>query len=181
MIGGGYSLAMLNPRAAAIALLLLAAACGGDGDNGGGTAGGDPTTTIGTTGTTASGGGSDECRFVATSAVQDAFGDAMELRTADQGCTFSDGDVTLQFSHVDVQIDPEEYYDGAIESSCDEGTVVEVDAGDRAFACVSFVGPLANVYEGRDLAVINTSGVEDDAAESVRDQLADLLPEMSAG
>ena len=167
---------------AAVALVVLAVGCGGDDDSGSsgtaGTTGGQPTTT-----TAGAGGGGDdgECRFVSTSAVQDVFGDAMELLAADQGCAFTDHELTLQFSYIAVQIDPEQYADESLEANCDEGTAVEVDAGDRAFACISFVGPFANYYEGRDLVVINTSGVEDEDAESVRDDLADLLPELDAG
>ena len=165
-----------------LAALLLAGACGGDDDTGTGTdAAGDGSST--TTAATPSddGGDGDECRFVPTSAVQEVFGETMELRQANQGCVFGDGEITLQLSQIDIQIDPEQYADEALEASCDDGTVVEVDAGDRAYACISFVGPLGNLYEGRDLVVINTQSVEDENADAVRDQLAELLPAVSPG
>lgn len=168
-----------------VLVLLVGGACGGDDDDGDTDAPADveaPTTSAGTAGDGdgADSAAGDECRFVPTSAVQDVFGDAMELRSADRGCVFSDGELMLQLTYIEVQIDPEQYADEALESGCDEGTAVEVDAGDRAYACISFVGPLGNLYEGRDLVVINTSGVEDEAAENVRDGLADLLPAMTA-
>ena len=154
--------------------MVLAFGCGGDGDSDGDsaatTAAGQPTTTAG------GAPNGDECRFVSTSAVQDVFGDAIELIAADQGCSFTDHQLTLQLSYIAVQIDPEQYADEAVVANCDEGTAVEVDAGDRAFACISFVGPLANLYEGRDLVVVNASGVEDEDAQAVRDDLAEPCP-----
>ena len=158
--------------------LLLTGACGGGDDDDTSTATTDEETT--TTSGDTPGGDGDECRFVPTSAVQEVFGDAMELKAAGQGCAFGDGEITLQLTYIAVQIDPEQYADEALEASCDEGTAVEVDAGDRAYACVSYVGPLGNLYEGRDLVVINTYSVEDEDAEAVRDQLAELLPAVTA-
>jgi hypothetical protein len=188
----GYAPAMIARRTtltilATTAALLLIGACG-DGDDSTDTpvpeAGADAGTAEGQTTTTnddAASGDGDECRFVPTEAVQEVFGDTVELRAAEQGCFFGDEDVYLQLTYIALQIDPEQYADEAVEANCDEGTAVEVDAGDRAFACISFVGPLGNFYEGRDLVVINTSGVEDEDAEAVRDQLAELLPALTAG
>ncbi len=122
-----------------------------------------------------------DCPFVSTEAVQEVFGAEMELRAAGEGCVFTDGELNFQFTHIDILIDPEQYADEALEASCDEGTAVEVDAGDRAYACVSFVGPLANLYEGEEVVVINTSGAGDGDEEAVRDSLAELLPHMSTG
>lgn len=161
--------------AAALTLTaLVLAGCGGDDDEPTASADADPTTT-------APDAPDDEggCPFVTAGALTDAFGLAIEEFSADElGCQFSsDEDETLAIVVVpiDIQIDPETYAEEST-SSCDEGTLVEVDAGDYAYACQA-IGPSASVFEGDRL--VNLSVLTTDDEQAVLDAFVEVLPRVT--
>jgi hypothetical protein len=162
---------------------LVLAGCGGDDDEPDATArGSDPTTTSaaapGSDAPTSDGGG---CPFVTAADLSDAFGLSIEEFTASElGCQFSsDDDETLAVVVVpiDIQIDPETYAEESTES-CDEGTLVEVDAGDYAYACQA-IGPSASVFEGDRL--VNLSVLTTDDEQAVLDAFVEVLPSVVVG
>ncbi len=179
-------------RVAAAILLatLVLTGCGGDGDDDAGRADtSDTTDTSDTSDTTEAGtdpAGPDEpaepaadgeCPFVPTAALDEAFGSPFEVIAAsDEGCGFQDAaGLTLTLARIDIAIDASTYAEQA-RASCDEGSIVEVDAGDDAYACIA-IGPFAAYYEGDVSISLNTFGADDEQAAI--DGLAAVLPSIS--
>lgn len=164
-----------------LALGLAGAGCGGADDEpvadpvesttedeGSTTTGEDTTTSV-----AAPGAG---CAYLDVADLDAAFGTTFtEDASTAVGCVFSETDgITVALNRIDIAIDPETYAEESTES-CDEGSLVEVDAGDRAYACLA-VGPLASYYE-RDVAISLTvlSGGDDDE-QAVLDAFVAVLP-----
>ncbi len=76
---------------------------------------------------------------------------------------------------IDIDIDPETYAEESTET-CDEGTLVEVEAGDYAYACQA-IGPSASVFEGDRL--VNLSVLTTDDEQAVLDAFVEVLPEVT--
>lgn len=176
--------------AAALTLTaLVLAGCGGDDDEP--TAEADPTTEAPAdeassdepaddTGADAPFEGGSDCPYLTAEPLVDAFGVELdELYGNEAGCQFvtGDGSLAVTLTHIEIQIDPEEYAEGSTES-CDEGSVVEVDAGDYAYACLA-IGPTASVFEGD--ALVNLSVLSADDEQAVVDAFVEVLPSVTVG
>ncbi|HEX7133610.1 MAG TPA: hypothetical protein VF228_13625 [Iamia sp.] len=112
------------------------------------------------------------CDLVTVDAVAEAFGEPAELVDArPSACDILVGDVSLNVQRIDGGIDPED----TTLTACEEGTRVEVEAGDAAHVCITeaYPAPFGAVSRG-DVAVwIGTPANTD---EAVRDRIAALLP-----
>ena len=64
-------------------------------------------------------------------------------------------------SKVDIAIDPADYASQS-RALC-QGDVTDVDAGDVAFACLSGMGPIGQLYVGQVLIAVSVTGAADDA------------------
>jgi len=78
-------------------------------------------------------------------------------------------------SKVDIAIDPADYASQS-RALC-QGDVTDVDAGDVAFACLSGMGPIGQVYMGRVLIAVSVTGAADDATGIAA--AAALLPQIT--
>lgn len=170
--------------AMAVALALAVTGCGGDDDAD------EPATTTTeaaaapTEAPEATGGGSapsgDDCPYLATDVLAEAVGGELELLAGNEGaCTWSGEDgLSVSLSRIDIQIDPEQYAEEAT-SSCEEGTVEEVDAGDAAYACIA-IGPTASWYDFDEAVLLNlgTLGSDDEVEQQLLDAFAEVLPEV---
>lgn len=120
----------------------------------------------------------DLCPYLTAGPLEDAFGVGLsELYGNEVGCQFGTDDGALQVTvtHIDIEIDPEEYAEEST-ASCDEGSVVEVDAGDFAYACQA-IGPTASVFEGD--AVVNLSVLFTEDEQGVLDAFVQVLPDVT--
>jgi hypothetical protein len=117
------------------------------------------------------------CPFVTVEALTEAFAQPIEpIEVGARACDYFVGEaVSVQLSLVDGQLDPEAFYDQGL-GRCAGGSVVEVEAGDRAYACVA-MGPAAAVARAGVVVSILTTGIEDETAG--RDALATLLPRIT--
>lgn len=118
------------------------------------------------------------CPYLAAAPLEDAFGvDLEELYGNEAGCSFTtaDGELSVQVVHIAIEIDPGTYAEESTET-CDEGSVVEVDAGDRAYACLA-IGPTASVFEGD--ALVNLSVLTTDDEQAVLDAFVEVLPHVT--
>jgi hypothetical protein len=126
---------------------------------------------------------SDEsCAMLDTEAVTAVLGEGMVLSASGpQTCIFGPTDpasaASLTVSLTELAIDPTEYAAGT-RDLC-EGEVTEVEAGDVAFACVTFVGPQGYVFV--DSVSILLDVVTADESEPVAlAAAAALLPSVTA-
>ncbi|MDO9494589.1 MAG: hypothetical protein Q7J48_02700 [Nocardioides sp.] len=166
-------------RLAALALVapLMLAACGEDADPASTTDRSDdtstsPTPTEATEATEATepstSAAEDECVLLPAEAVTTALGEDMVVSASGpQSCLFGPGDpasaASITAAVTELAIDPEEYAAGSRELC--EGEITDVDAGDEAFACVTFVGPQGFVFEGSTSVVLDvTTGDESEPA-----------------
>jgi hypothetical protein len=78
-------------------------------------------------------------------------------------------------SKIDIAIDPVEYATQS-RALC-QGDVTDVDAGDEAFACLSSMGPIGQLYVGKVLVAVSVTGAADDATGIAAS--AALLPEIT--
>lgn len=162
----------------AVVLVVAGAGCSDDGD---GEADDPPTTTeaeaeteTGADGSTTTAPTVGLCPYITTEEVSEALAQPVELLEGSElVCDFTAGGTTsIQLTVIEGQVDTNAFYDDAV-GRCAEGTSVEVDAGDRAFACVA-VGPAAARQDGEVVTSFLTTGLEDETAG--RDALAALLP-----
>ncbi len=182
-----------------VVVAVALAACGGD--DGDDSASSDATTTTAAATTTAApdgdassttaadgsstttdggdaGSSSEDCPYLTAEALADATGEDVTLSAVgDGGCVFEVGETTVDVSPTEIQIDPEEYADESL-SSCEEGTVVDVDAGDRAYACIA-LGAYGAYYEGTTLISLSVLFSDDDQDPALRDAFAEVLPEVT--
>lgn len=166
----------------AVVLVVAGAGCSDDGDD---KADDPPTTTeseAATEGDAGDGSTTTEpsvglCPYITTEAVSEALAQPVELlEGSDLVCDFSVGEATsIQLTVIGGDLDTNAFYDDAV-GRCAEGTSVEVEAGDRAFACVA-VGPAAARQDGDVVTSFLTTGLEDETAG--RDALAALLPQVT--
>lgn len=123
----------------------------------------------------------EECAYLPTDAVASALGVDVEVTAASEvACVFrstDDSDLSLELNRIDILIDPEQYAEEA-RDLCDEGTVVDVEAGDRAYACVNF-GPPGAYYEGDVLISMGSSFADDEDEPLILDAIVELLPEVT--
>lgn len=125
--------------------------------------------------------GNQECTYLATDAVASALGVDVEVSSAgERACVFrstDDSDLSLELTRIDILIDPEQYADEA-RDLCDAGTVVDIDAGDQAYACVDF-GPSGSYYQGDVLISLGSSFLDDEDEQLIFDAIVELLPEIT--
>jgi hypothetical protein len=150
-----------------VAVMLAAGGCRGDDDDA------DParsTTTVVETG---------GCPYLTADAVAEAFGTGFEEVAGSAGtCTFrSDEGLEVDLARVE-RVDAEVSYPADAIERCDEGSLVEVDAGDQAFACTD-VGPLA-VYARDGTSITITASTRDEDPAMVEAFVA-LLPRVTVG
>ncbi len=122
-------------------------------------------------------GGEGSCPFVTAAALEEAFDEPIDEFSANElGCQFSgEGTLAIVVVPIDIEIDPETYAEEST-ASCDEGTVVEVEAGDLAYACQA-IGPSASVFEGDRL--VNLSVLTTDDPDAVLDAFVEVLPHVT--
>lgn len=116
------------------------------------------------------------CPLLPAEAVADATGSAVEVTAgSDAGCALEVGDdgVTVVVNLTDVIADFDDYVEGSVDT-CDDGTVVEVDAGDRAFACASPVGPIGWYFDAATSSVVTVQQSIGGDGELTVDDLAEL-------
>jgi hypothetical protein len=173
-------------RLGAVALLLALAGCGSDDGTSEAT---DPGTSSGSSSSPApsptgessmpedepSGG----CPYLHADQVTDALGaPTKETAGTASACFFDpesgDGPEVL-VSKIDIAIDPAEYASQS-RALC-QGDVTDVDAGDEAFACLSSMGPIGQLYVGRVLVAISVTDAADNAIGIAA--AATLLPEIT--
>jgi hypothetical protein len=166
-------------RLGGAALLLAMAGCGGD----------DTSEAIESPSSSSSSSSSSEptpsdeptggCPYLNADQVTEALG-APTLETAGtaNACFFdpeSGKGPDVLVSRVDIAIDPADYASQS-RALC-QGDVTNVDAGDEAFACLSGMGPIGQLYVGRVLVAVSVTGAADDATGVAA--AATLLPEIT--
>ena len=106
----------------------------------------------------------DGCEFLPLTVVTEAFGEEMEVVAGPETCIFSsvaeESPSALTLNVIRILIDPDEYAEGSREN-CD-GEITEVDAGDQAWTCVTFVGPQGYLFEGGYSAVLDVVAADED-------------------
>lgn len=126
---------------------------------------------------------SDEsCAMLDTEAVTAALGEGMVLSASGpQTCIFGPIDpasaASLTVSLTELAIDPTEYAAGT-RDLC-EGEVTEVEAGDVAFACVTFVGPQGYVFVD-SVSILLDVVTADESEPAALAAAAALLPSVTA-
>lgn len=182
----------LRPRLAALALslalALLVSGCGDDpepepdaADASSETPTDAPSTSAPTTPTTPSESTTAEegtCTLLTPEAVTAALGEDMVLSVAGpQTCLFSPADpasaASLTASVTELAIDLEEYAAGT-RDLC-EGEVTDVEAGEVAFACVTFVGPQGFVFADSTSVLLDVVAA-DESEQAALAAAAALLP-----
>jgi hypothetical protein len=170
-------------RLGGVALLLALAGCGDDGSSGAT----EPTTPSSSSSapspSESSSPAEDEptggCPYLNADQVTEALGSpTVETAGTLNACFFDpesgEGPEVL-VSKIDIAIDPADYASQS-RALC-QGDVTDVDAGDEAFACLSSMGPIGQLYAGRVLVAISVTGAADDATGIAA--AATLLPEIS--
>jgi hypothetical protein len=170
--------------ALSLAGLATIAACGGDdADDGGGESAATTTEASESTGTSVAT-ADDDCAFIPTSEVADAVGMELQLERADDtGCGWTvvepdEGAIVLD--RIPIQLDPEEYVDQAKEF-CDDGTEVEVNTDDPAYACVSIGAPIGLVIVDDIGSNITTVFTDEERDADIAAAFATLLPRLAEG
>ncbi len=163
-------------RLGGVALMLALAGCGGD-DSSEAT---EPPTPSSSSSAPSPG---DEptggCPYLSADQVSDALG-APTVETAGtvNACFFDpesgEGPEVL-VSKIDIAIDPTDYATQS-RALC-QGEVTDVDAGDEAFACLSSMGPIGQLYAGKVLVAVSVTDAADDATGIAA--AAALLPEIT--
>lgn len=145
---------------AAAALCLIAGACSSDDS-------GEPSSTtapvVSTTDeATTTSVPDDGCAWLGVDDAAAAMGTPMTLAAAgDAGCLFTPegaGVASIQISVIEIAIDVDEYLAGS-RDVC-EGTVVDVDNGDEAWACDSGINPQGVVAFGTELVVADITDTD---------------------
>ncbi len=162
--------------AAALTLTaLVLAGCGGDDDEP--TASSDVSEALTDSSGSPADAPSGACPFVGPAPLDEAFATSFEETYGNEdGCSFIDPDgLSVLVTRIDIAIDPEQYAEEST-SSCEDGSVVEVDAGDSAFACIA-IGPSATVFHGDQ--AINLGVLAADDEDAAVDALAAALPSVT--
>lgn len=127
--------------------------------------------------------GDESCSFLPLDAVTAALGEEMELAASGPTtCIFgpvsasSPASATLNVTPLDI--DPATYAAGT-RDLC-EGPVTEADAGDQAFACVTFLGAQGFWFEGATSIVVDVTTPDEDETSAVAAAAA-LLPSVGLG
>lgn len=106
----------------------------------------------------------DGCEFLPLTVVTEAFGEEMKVIAGPETCLFTsvaeESPSALTLNVIQILIDPEEYAEGS-RDNCDTEPA-EVDAGDQAWTCVTFVGPQGYVFEGGHSAVLDVVAADED-------------------
>jgi hypothetical protein len=163
-------------RLGGLALMLALAGCGGDD---GSEATESPTPSSSSSEPTPSDEPTGGCPYLTADQVTEALG-APTVETAGtvNACFFDpesgDGPEVL-VSKIDIAIDPTDYASQS-RGLC-QGDVTNVDAGDEAFACLSGMGPIGQLYVGRVLVAVSVTGAADDATGVAA--AATLLPQIT--
>jgi len=157
-----------------LAVVLAGIGCSDDGDDGSD----DPAET-----TTEAAGDDTQatlgpCPFVTTEAVAEAITLPVELlEGTETRCDYTLGDAaTLLVVQTPVDGDVETAAD-AFAAPCDEGSLVEVEAGDRAFACIVSEAAYATLFADDVQITLTVGGSQ--AADATRDALVTLLPSIT--
>ncbi|HEV7720723.1 MAG TPA: hypothetical protein VGO60_05545 [Iamia sp.] len=152
-----------------LAVVLAGIGCSDDGDDGSG----DPAETTEAAGADATTEATlGPCPFVTTEAVAEAITLPVELlEGSETSCDYTLGDAaTLLIAQTEADGDIDA---AAAATSCDEGSVVDVEAGDGAFACVVNETAYATLVAGDVQITLAVAGSQ--AADATRDALAALL------
>jgi hypothetical protein len=170
-------------RLGGVALLLVIAGCGGDDIS---EAIESPTPSSSSSEPSPSDGSdapgdepTDGCPYLNADQVTDALGAPTKETAGTVNACFFDPESgegpDVLVSKIDIAIDPAEY---ASQSRvlC-QGDVTDVDAGDDAFACLSGMGPIGQLYVGRVLIAVSVTGATDDATGIAA--AAELLPQIT--
>lgn len=180
---------IVTTGAAALLGVMLLAGCGGDdsddGDESKDTASTEATaetTESGETGETGETSPADEgdCGFLSTDAVAGLLGDGTSVLAATEvGCSFeSDSGASLAVTRTDIAIDAETY---ATESrnTCEDGTLVEVDAGDDSFACEAIGNPVGWYFDFESSTTIGITPGPFSDVELTVDDIAGLTEQVT--
>lgn len=122
------------------------------------------------------------CALLSAEAVTAAVGEDMVVSVSGpQTCLFAPVDDTSAASVnaylTEIAIDPAEYAAGT-RDLC-EGEVTEVEAGDEAFACVTFVGPQGYVFVD-SVSILLDVVTADESEPAALAVAAALLPSVTA-
>lgn len=133
---------------------------------------GDPSTPAATDG---------DCALISAAAVTAALGEDMVVSASGpQTCLFGPADpasaASVTASVTEIAIDLQEYAAGS-RDLC-EGEVTEVDAGEVAFACVTFVGAQGYVFDGSSSVLLDVVTGDESEPAAVAAAAA-LLPSVS--
>lgn len=166
-----------------VATLVVLAGCGADDD--GGTAPAPATAAADEATAATDPPGADEaddaagraCPYVSAEALGEALVSTAEpISGSEASCAFWTGDdVRIQVTRVAVDGDPAVALDQA-RSHCVTDTVVDVVAGEGAFACIA-IGANGTVVADGSLISLGATGSSDDIA--VRDAFVALLPQVT--
>lgn len=174
-------LAALAASLAAVPLLL--GGCGGDPEPAptGGDEPSDAATTTAPSEPTTSSADEGTCTMLSAEAVTAALGEEMVVSVGfPQSCLFSPADpasaASVTASATAIAIDLAEYAAGT-RDLC-EGEVTEVEAGEVAFACVTFVGPQGYVFEDSTSVLLDVVTGDESESAAVAAAAA-LLPSVT--
>ncbi len=158
-----------------VVVVVLLAGCGGAGDDA------STTTSTSTTATTEAATTEPvverDCPYVTAEVLADALVTTVEpISGSAASCAFWTGhDARLQVTRVELDVDPATALEQA-RSHCVPDTVVEVDAGDGAFACIG-IGANGTVVVGDEVISLGATGAADDRV--VRDAFVEVLPQVT--
>ncbi|MDP2774908.1 MAG: hypothetical protein Q8O61_15250 [Nocardioides sp.] len=121
------------------------------------------------------------CALLDAAAVTAALGeDMVESISGPTSCLFGPSDpasaASVTASVTEIEIDPQVYAEGTREI-CDS-EITEVEAGDNAFACITFVGPQGFVFDGSTSVVLDVT-VGDESDPAAVTAAAALLPSVA--
>lgn len=99
-----------------------------------------------------------DCALLPTAAVNDLVGEEATVAAATEaGCSFeSESGAAITVTATGIAIDPASYAEQSRET-CDNGDVVEVDAGDESFACLVNDSPMGWYFDVDAPAVITVT------------------------
>lgn len=121
------------------------------------------------------------CPILTEDAVTSALGETMVVSaTGPQSCLFAPTDpessASVTASVTKIDIDLQEYAEGT-RGICDS-EITDVEAGEAAFACVTFVGPQGFVFEGSSSVLLDVTSGDDSDPAAVEAAVA-MLPSVT--
>ena len=161
-----------------VLVLVLLSACRGDpADEASAPKASTGTTATTETATTAEAPVSRDCPYVTEEVLTTALETTAEtISGSAASCSFWTGDdLRIQVTRVAVEGDAVAALDQA-RSHCVTDTVVDVETGEGAFACIA-VGVIATVAADGQLITLGATGTPDDP--TVRDAFAQVLPQLT--